>query len=1581
MSTTPSKFSDTFLRTIPKLQADGRNWITYRDRLTLCITAQGLLGYLDGTVTEPADPATRDESASHTPDEVSENEEHAKLDADWKQKQAIVLQYIASTIPDSLYLKIKGKQTAKEAWDTLKAEFESRTRMFIIDLRRRLQDEKCDENGNLRTHFDTMRTMREELAALGHTISNTDFTAILLGSLPKSYDSYLSAVTATVSFLDKELESDALMHSVIDEYDRRAVKKGPRKDKTNDAAFYAGGGSKGSRDGNRSKRDVECFNCHKKGHKKADCWAKGGGKEGQGPKSKKGKDGKESGDSASAAAEVEEGVWMAALDDSDESDDFDWELNEEDQWMLGDDEYVPPIIRGTEPLSTSSDDDDSSDAYEDLPDLMSCSDSSDDEDDCAPGTAALHVNDESDDDVDIDPYWAAIRIDELRGLGKPKEVVDESLSDSSMPDLEAISTIATSDSITLYDSDEESDEYELKGHWLDGLEKDEGEEAFTHTFDCAMLVNVQGSLKGAVTELYDSGASRHMSPYRHLFENYVTIQPKSITAADKRYFQATGKGDLRIQLPNGNSTTSILLKDVLHCPDMGLTLVAISKITAAGYPVIFRGSTCKIFDQRKKAIGEIKQRNGLYRVDHDDQGQEMAGTTQELLNIEQLHRYMGHISPDSAKRMVKDGSVSGIELDESTTLTSCDSCEYAKAIRKPIKRAHVEPRASAFGDEIHSDLWGKSPVQTPGKKEYYVSFTDDHTRWTHLALLHSKDETFEAYKDFESWAKTQHKIPAIKCLRSDRGGEYLDGEFGKHLKAEGTIRKLTTHDTPEYNGVAERLNRTLLEHTRAMLHASKLPRNLWGEAVTHAVWLKNRTPTKALPDGKTPYEALYGRKPDLSQLKEWGSRVWVHDSSGSKLDGRSNVGHWVGFDAETPGAHRIYWGHGRVSVERNVKFDEDTIVLPNAVPLKGENGISDQQRVPDASVPDDSPNPEVTNYDEIPEHPTQTPSTDDWLGTTFNRITDELAVGRSRRVRQKSDYIKRIESGEGTADNRPSKADLPKGIQIESEIQEIEGEPEERGSVEYAMAAAIAEAEAMDPKTINEARRRPDWPKWNKAIQAEMDALTKAETWIKVERPKDRNVVQSKWVFKIKKDAEGMIERYKARLVAKGFTQVENIDYYETWAPVAKLASIRTILAIAARNSWAIDMFDFHSAFLNGELDDDEEVYMEYPPGLDEIDTRQFCLRLKKLIYGLKQAGRKWYDVVCRTFASLGFKKSEADPAVFYLHFDGNILIMAIHVDDCTITGNNNDLIQQYKKKIQSKYSLTDLGPINWLLGIKVTRDREAKTISLSQSSYIDSILTRFNFADCKPVATPMDPSMRFSKDQCPQTTEEIAEMRKVPYLEAVGSLNYLAVATRPDISFSVSLLAQFMGNPGRVHWEAVKRVFRYLKGTRDWKLVYGTEQDGLKGYTDADGASQEHRHAISGYAFLIDRGAVSWSSKKQELVTLSTAEAEYVAATYAAKEAIWLRRLLGEVFQPLANPVTLYSDSQSAIALTRDGSYHARTKHIDIRYHFIRFVVQNGTINLIYCPTDDMTADTLTKALPSIKAKHFATALGLRSA
>ena len=293
---------------------------------------------------------------------------------------------------------------------------------------------------------------------------------------------------------------------------------------------------------------------------------------------------------------------------------------------------------------------------------------------------------------------------------------------------------------------------------------------------------------------------------------------------------------------------------------------------------------------------------------------------------------------------------------------------------------------------------------------------------------------------------------------------------------------------------------------------------------------------------------------------------------------------------------------------------------------------------------------------------------------------------------------------------------------------------------------------------------------------------------------------------------------------------------------------------------------------------------------------------------------------------------------------------------------------------------MTDLGACTWLLGLRLNRNIIEKTISLSQIAYIEAIVSHFNFDDLKPSSIPIDPAQPLTRAQCPTTLTDCARMQNIPYREAVGALMYVSMGTRPDITFATSTVAQFMDNPGWIHWEAVKHIFRYLKGTKNLELVYGGVKKESEGFTDADGASQDHRRAISGYVFMVDGGAVSWLSKKQELVTLSTTKAEYMAATHTAKEAVWLRRLFGDIFQAPTEPTTIFSDNQSAIALAHSGQYHARTKHIDIRYHFIRYIIEASSIKLIYIPTNQQTADTLTKALPSTKAKHFATEMGLRT-
>ena len=610
-------------------------------------------------------------------------------------------------------------------------------------------------------------------------------------------------------------------------------------------------------------------------------------------------------------------------------------------------------------------------------------------------------------------------------------------------------------------------------------------------------------------------------------------------------------------------------------------------------------------------------KDGAYSID-----------AKEALSINELHRRLGHVSHERARLLIKKGLVEGVELDEGSETIVCESCEWAKGERKSISKIRESDRRTAIGDEVHSDLWGPAPVESINHKRYYASFTDDYSRYTNIYFLHTKDETFDAYRTYEAWLSTQHNA-RIKCLRSDRGGEYLGNEFSAHLKKAGTVRKLTVHDTPEHNGVAERLNRTILEKVRAMLHDSDLPKFLWAEAAAHAVYLKNRTWTRTIGD-TTPFEILNGKKPNLKNLQPWGCKVQVHDNTGSKLDGQSSIGHWMGFDTESKDGHRVYWPERRmVTVERSVsfKFPPDDIVV-GVLPLKGEK--RDDERLTAVE-----PEERVINS-----------------RTTEPTLNTEPALeGRGKRVRKETEYVKMLRDGLGVAGGNTNGV-FPRGMQSGTPSTVVVGDEDADHAtvgIEYAMAIVVENAEGLTP-TYEEARRRPDWPKWEVAIQDELNCLEKLDTWRIVEQPPDANVVDSRWVLRIKKNAAGEIEKYRARLVAKGFTQIYGVDYYETYAPVAKLASFRLLLAIAARNGWAADTFtfDFNSAYLNSELGEDEVVYLEQPVGYETRDRKLWVWRLQKTLYRLKQGAKNWYDALHRALTELGFTRTEADHGVFF---------------------------------------------------------------------------------------------------------------------------------------------------------------------------------------------------------------------------------------------------------------------------------------------------------------------------------------------
>jgi len=465
------------------------------------------------------------------------------------------------------------------------------------------------------------------------------------------------------------------------------------------------------------------------------------------------------------------------------------------------------------------------------------------------------------------------------------------------------------------------------------------------------------------------------------------------------------------------------------------------------------------------------------------------------------------------------------------------------------------------------------------------------------------------------------------------------------------------------------------------------------------------------------------------------------------------------------------------------------------------------------------------------------------------------------------------------------------------------------------------------------------------------------------------NVVGCKWVFKKKVGTQGnQGVQYKARLVAKGYSQKEGIDFHDVFAPVVRHTSIRVLLAIVAACDLELEQMDVKTAFLHGNLE--EDIWMEQPPGFAVKNRSDMVCKLNKSLYGLKQSPRQWYKRFDSFITSVGFHRSNFDSCVYVKPlFDNTYVYLLLYVDDILIAAKNIDLIQELKDTLKSEFEMKDLGPAGKILGMEIQRDRTSGKLFLNQSKYIEKILSRFGMASCKAISTPYDRNLRLSSAMCPQSDAEKLDMQRVPYAQAVGSLMYAMVCTRPDLAYPLSVVSRFMSNPGREHWKAVKRIFRYLKGTQEIGLMYGADQVcDMAGYTDSDFAGDiDKRRSLSGYVFTFAGSVVSWKSTLQPTVSLSTTEAEYVAMTEAAKEGIWLKGLLGDLGWHI-DKADIYCDSLSAICLAKDNVFHDRTKHIDVKFHFLR---NEDRIKILKICTKENPADMFTKGVVESKFKH----------
>ena len=989
--------------------------------------------------------------------------------------------------------------------------------------------------------------------------------------------------------------------------------------------------------------------------------------------------------------------------------------------------------------------------------------------------------------------------------------------------------------------------------------------------------------------IVDSGATCHMCNSRSNFVEYKSLDtPLKVKLGDGYAVDAVGRGVvvLRSKLPSGRSKRC-KLRDVLHVPSLSYNLFSVSVAADREKTVRFGQANCQILDDKKLVAVGTKVGELYYLNCHTIGVYSHSAVTQAGSKEDNWHRRYGHLGVKNLQTLAKNELVRGFDYNPSKEISFCQACVEGKLHKSSFPTTGGKRAKEPLG-LVHSDVCGKISTPSLSGGLYFLTFIDDATRYVWMYVLKSKDQVFEKFLEWKAQVENSSG-QKLKTLRTDNGGEYTSKGFTAYLKKEGVRHELTVPKTPQQNGVAERMNRTLVETVRSMLSDAKLPRKFWAETLSTAVYLRNRSPTIAV-QGKTPLEAWTKEKPDVGHLKAFGCLCFAHVAKDErqKFDAKAKRCIMLGYGAQTK-AYRLYdIERARVFYSRDVVFDETR----NGIEKELESKESDKPCVQFEHSIDDS----------SPEDEEQTPSQD-----------SEQTLRRSSRQRREPEY--------------------------------------------YSHGVSIADI-SDDPTTLKEALSSSDKSKWVDAMEKEMESLHTNKVWDLVELPKDRKTVGSKWVFKTKRSADGTVERHKARLVAQGYTQQYGQDYDETFSPVVRFESLRTVIALSVQNGLKLHQMDVTTAFLNGELK--EEVYMRQPEGYTVKGKENLVCRLEKSIYGLKQSSRCWNSALDTHLKKMGFVQSAGDPCL-YMSSEGEMFLIAVYVDDILLAGKSDKRMAKVKQALSQQFQVKDMGELHYFLGMRVVQDPSTGSVWIGQQSYTEDVLRRFGMENSKPIRTPVDTSTKLVKAK----DEDICVDQQL-YQSAVGSLLYLSIATRPDIAYAVSNVAKFCAKPTKQHWVAVKRILRYLRGTHTFGLLY-TKQitKNCVGFSDTDwGGDLDDCKSTSGYVFQVGGTVISWRSKKQACVALSTAEAEYVALASAAQESLWLQQLISDLTKQPVKQMVIFEDNQSTISMARNPQFHGRSKHIALKYHFIRDQVSDGKIDLKYCNTSDMVADIMTKGL-----------------
>ncbi|PKU81996.1 Retrovirus-related Pol polyprotein from transposon TNT 1-94 [Dendrobium catenatum] len=1015
----------------------------------------------------------------------------------------------------------------------------------------------------------------------------------------------------------------------------------------------------------------------------------------------------------------------------------------------------------------------------------------------------------------------------------------------------------------------------------------------------------------------DSGASSHLTKsLTNLSISNPYTGNEGITIGDGSSVSIANSGRGLLPTPS----RKLVLSQIFHSPAFHYNLLSISQLTKDNnIAIIFNPSGFLFKDlMTHRTILQGPCREGLYPI------RTPTALTHHALHstkcISDLwHKRTGHPS----QRTLHSISAANPHLNIKVLSQNCHTCNKAKTHKLPFDSS--QHRSTFPLELLHSDVWGPAPIVSNSGFLYYVLFTDDYTRFTWLFPLKHKSEVTTVFKSFKIFVENSFSCK-IKSLRTDGGGEYLNTAFTILLQQAGRSHQISCPYTPEQNGVAERKHRHLLETTRALLYTASISNSYWPDAILTANYLVNRMPSPNT-DNKSPYELLFQQKPSYDHLRTFGCACFPLTPSQlrNKFQPKSKLCVFLGYSEKYKGYKCLDISNNKILLSRHVIFDENSFpfLATQQGSIQEPSDTLPFQFLTPTSVVQKQNASNITHPEGLRLQPTPMQTTLPMPTSTEDVSSRQLSVSAPSHIKSTNhQMITRSKTGSLKPVTRLN-------LLHDSSSNSI----------------------PITPSSYTEASKHAEW---RKAMADEFLALQIQGTWSLVPRPSNSSILGCKWTYRTKFHADGSLDKHKARLVALGNHQEFGLDYTETFSPVAKLPTIRILLAIALQNNWPVKQMDVSNAFLHGSLS--ETVYMSQPQGFEDTTNPDYVCLLNKAIYGLKQAPRLWYNTFTSFLVSIGFTHSKSDPSLLMLHKDKITVYLLVYVDDILITGNNAGEINNVIKLLNDRFAMKPLSKATSFLGLQITKHNDVYFIS--QAPYAQSILQIAQLTRCNPVSNPTCTKMPKEFPPDPFLTEPSM------YRRLTGSLQYLCL-TRLDIAYSVNLISQHMHQPLPEHAFLLKRLLRYIKGTIDYGIPISKSDFSLTSFSDADWAGDPiSRKSTSGYCSFLGKSLISWTVKKQTTVARSSTESEYRSLAALTADIIWLGRLLLDFGILQDKPTEIFCDNTSAIALANNPVFHARTKHIEIDHRFLRDHIQQQHISILPISTIDQTADIFTKSL-----------------